>query len=159
MPGREHLQSIQAPPCGQEITAMKNIYQGKRQSPLASIRAFCVWCMGGQPSEVVVCPSDNCALYLYRIGIIPEGVSRSLTRVIKAKCADCKPEGAADCNAFQAYEIHPPCPCWPFRMGRNPNISAETRERLRERGKRQMNFAAPRPESGPRINPEQPRLL
>ena len=115
---------------------MKNIYQGKRQSPLTSIRAFCVWRCGGSSSEVIACQSTTCAFHAYRMGIIPPGASRSLVRIIKIRCSDCKPEGAADCDAFQAYQLHPPCPCWPFRMGRNPNIGLEQREKLRERGKR-----------------------
>lgn len=138
---------------------MKNIYQGKRQSPLASIRAFCVWCCGGSSPEVVACPSTKCAFHPYRMGSIPPGASRSLVRIIKARCADCKPEGAAECDAHQPYALHPPCPAWPFRLGGNPNIGPEQREKLREQGKRQMNFTGPRPESGSTIHPERPRLL
>jgi hypothetical protein len=126
-------------------------FEGKRRSPLDAIRAFCLWCCGGQWSEVAACPSDKCAFYPYRRGAIPPGVGRSLVRIIKARCLDCMPDGAADCDAYQALEHHPPCPCWPFRMGKNPNIGSEARKKRREYGKRQMNFTAPRPESAPRI--------
>jgi hypothetical protein len=132
---------------------------GKRLSPLKAIRAFCVWCCGGSAHEVNLCPAGPdkrhpCDLWPYRMGGIPQGASRSLMRAIKARCLDCMPDGPADCDASQAYEIHPPCPCWPYRLGRNPNIGEETREKRRERGKRQMNFTAPQPESGRRINPK-----
>ena len=126
-------------------------YEGKRRSPLDAIRAFCMWCCGGSALEVRLCPSAGCAFSLYRAGTIPARARRSLVKIIKARCLDCIPDGAADCDAFQALEHHPPCPCWPFRMGKNPNIGAATRKKRKEQGKRQMDFAAPRPESGPRI--------
>lgn len=37
-------------------------------SPLKSIRAFCLDCVGGSVSEVKLCPSKRCALYPYRFG-------------------------------------------------------------------------------------------
>lgn len=129
------------------------IFSGKRRKPLNAIRAFCLWCSGGSALEVRLCPGVACVFYAYRMGAIPEGASRSMIRAIKARCLDCKPDGAADCDASQAYEIHPPCPCWPYRLGRNPNIGAEQREKLRRQGKRQMNFTGQRLDSAPRNHP------
>lgn len=37
-------------------------------SPLKSIRAFCLDCVGGSSNEVKLCPSKRCALYPYRFG-------------------------------------------------------------------------------------------
>lgn len=37
-------------------------------SPLKSIRAFCLDCVGGSSNEVKLCPSERCALYPYRFG-------------------------------------------------------------------------------------------
>lgn len=37
-------------------------------SPLKSIRAFCLGCVGNVPSEVKLCPSMKCPLYPYRFG-------------------------------------------------------------------------------------------
>ncbi|KAF0231749.1 MAG: hypothetical protein FD177_2720 [Desulfovibrionaceae bacterium] len=125
----------------------------KRRKPLQAIRAFCLWCSGGSPLEVRLCPANGCAFYPYRGGVIAPGASRSLLKAIKTRCLDCKPDGAADCDAFEAYETHPPCPCWPFRMGRNPNIGAEQREKQRRQGKRQMNFTGQWRESAPRNHP------
>ena len=119
---------------------VEKTFQGKRRGPLAAIRAFCMWCCGGQWSEVAACQSVNCHFLQYRRGVIPPGAGRSLVRIIKGRCLDCMPDGPANCDAFQAYEIHPPCPCWPFRMGRNPNIGKEQREKHRAHGKRLMNF-------------------
>jgi hypothetical protein len=114
-------------------------FEGKRRPPLDAIRAFCVWSCGGSPKEVQLCPAGPeakhpCDLYPYRLGTIPPGASRSLLKAIKARCLDCKPDGSADCDAFRPYEIHPPCPFWPFRLGKNPNIGKVQREKLRAHG-------------------------
>jgi len=126
-------------------------FQGKRRSPLDGIRAYCIWCCGGSSLEVKACPATGCDLHPYRQGVIPAGASRSLMKVIKARCLDCMPDGAAGCDAFQDFEHHPACPLWPFRLGRNPNYGTTQREERRDRGKKQMNFAAPQTESGSRI--------
>ncbi len=123
-------------------------FQGKRRSPLDGIRAYCLWCCGGSPSEVSRCPSTDCACHPYRLGVIQPGAPRSLMAIIKARCLDCMPEGAAACDAYQDFGHHPPCPLWPFRLGRNPNYGKDLRQERRDRGKQQMNFAAPQPESG-----------
>ena len=130
---------------------MTAIFQGKRRSPLVAIRAYCVWCCGGSSPEVAACPSGTCPFHPYRLGSIPPGASRSLVRVIKAKCADCRPEGAKDCDAYMAHGIHEPCPCWPFRLGRNPNVGKEQRAKLRAHGKRLMNFTGSQAEIAPRV--------
>ena len=133
-------------------------FEGKRLSPLKAIRAFCVWCCGSA-HEVNQCPAGPdkrlpCDLWPYRMGVIPPGSSRSLMRIIKARCLDCLPDGPADCNASQAYEIHPPCPLWVYRMGRNPNYGAEQREKLRAHGKRAGFRPGSQANLGARIRPE-----
>ncbi len=135
------------------------VFEGERQTPLEAIRAYCVWCCGGSAYEVSLCPSGPeskhpCAFWVYRRGIIPPGANRGLMGIIKAKCADCMPDGPAACDAFQTYEIHPACPCWPYRMGRNPNIGTEQREKLRMQGKRQMNFTGSHPVSASQTAPK-----
>jgi len=129
------------------------IFQGKRRSPLDGIRAYCLWCCGGSPSEVNRCPSDECACHPYRLGAIQSGASRSLIKAIKDRCADCMPEGAEECDAYQEYEHHPACPLWPFRLGRNPNYGLAQREERKRRGKKQKNFSAPQTHPGSRIDP------
>ena len=74
------------------MNAPKN--DGKRLSPLKAIRAFCMWCCGGSAHEVNLCPAGPdkrhpCALWPYRMGIIPPGASRSLMGAIKTRCLDC----------------------------------------------------------------------
>jgi len=41
------------------------------RTPLQSIKAHCIECMGGVRSEVVLCTSPNCNLYPYRFGKNP----------------------------------------------------------------------------------------
>jgi len=48
-------------------------------SILKAIRSYCLWCCDGQPSEVRLCPSVNCALYPYRDG------RRQSTRTLTAE--------------------------------------------------------------------------
>lgn len=40
-------------------------------SPLKAIRAKCLDCVADQPQEVRLCPSENCPLWLYRMGHNP----------------------------------------------------------------------------------------
>jgi hypothetical protein len=40
-------------------------------SPLKAIRAKCLDCVADQPSEVRLCPSENCPLWPYRMGHNP----------------------------------------------------------------------------------------
>lgn len=40
-------------------------------TPMRRIRAKCIDCMGGQISEVRKCPSEDCPLYVYRLGHRP----------------------------------------------------------------------------------------
>ena len=50
----------------------------KITSPLKAIKAFCVDCMGGQPTYVKDCTSTNCPLYAFRMGKNPYN-TRQLT--------------------------------------------------------------------------------
>lgn len=45
--------------------------QTKRISPLKSIRKYCLMCSNGSPTEVRLCPSVDCDLYIYRLGRNP----------------------------------------------------------------------------------------
>lgn len=40
-------------------------------TPLKAIRAKCLDCTCDQPSEVRACPSESCALWVYRMGHNP----------------------------------------------------------------------------------------
>ena len=53
-------------------------YSSVKRTPIKAIRAFCIDCCGGQISEVRLCPSTDCPLYVYRFGKNPYS-SRELT--------------------------------------------------------------------------------
>ncbi|MBU2541339.1 MAG: hypothetical protein KJ593_05520 [Candidatus Omnitrophica bacterium] len=44
----------------------------KRLTPIKAIRAKCLDCSAGQPSEVRSCEITDCALFMYRFGKNPK---------------------------------------------------------------------------------------
>ena len=118
-------------------------FDGKRRTALESIRRFCLACMGGSAPLVAECASPACAFHGHRMGVIEQGADRRLVRVIAGYCREqCQPgEDPAACTAGKVFMELEPCPCWPFRTGRNPYISAEQRERQRQRAQEQYHLA------------------
>lgn len=110
------------------------MYLGKKRTPLEAMKAFCNWCMSGTAHD---CDSVKCALHPYKGGEIPPKASRNLLKQIKARCLDCMPNGAESCDAFEPYEFHKPCPLWPYRLGKSPNVSEATRQKRSEQAKKQ----------------------
>jgi hypothetical protein len=53
-------------------------------STLAAIRAKCIDCAGGQPSEVRLCPVVRCALHPFRFGKRPKKTGQELPAATKA---------------------------------------------------------------------------
>ena len=48
----------------------------KQKTPIKSIRAFCVYCMGGQSRLVEGCTAPECPLFSYRQGRNPKMAGR-----------------------------------------------------------------------------------
>lgn len=46
-------------------------YMDRVSNPMTAIRARCVQCCNGQPSEVRLCPAKSCALHPFRMGDNP----------------------------------------------------------------------------------------
>jgi len=108
-----------------------------KRSPLEAIRRFCIECQGdlANAQYVTACRYTVCPFHAYRHGTQPDGQPHRPLSAIKAYCFDnCLPgasrEAIADCQGDKAFTG--PCPVFPFRLGVNPNISAETREKLRQ---------------------------
>lgn len=105
------------------------------KTPIKSIRDYCLSCCGDSSHEVRLCACAKCSLYPYRLGKRPdkdtayEGTVLTPIRAIRARCLDC--------SGFIPSEVRhcflPGCVLHPYRMGKNPNISAETREKARQR--------------------------
>jgi len=134
-------------------------YDGPRKTALESLRLFCIGCMCGSFSQVSDCPSVDCAFYLYRMGIIEDGASRRLLKVIKTYCDGCAPGGdVAGCAAGKNYLDLVPCPVWPYRRGVSPYYSAEAREQRRARTIPLFGTAAQEADYAPRMETEPGRV-
>lgn len=106
-----------------------------RRSPLQAIRVFCTRCQGGSASGVTECTDSLCPFFPYREGLaLSKGKHRPL-KACKTYCTtncltDVSAKEIRDCGGDKA--ILGPCPIFPFRMGKNPNISDATKEKLRK---------------------------
>lgn len=107
-----------------------------KRSPLKAIRTFCIECQGESFQAVTECTDTACAFYPYRHGAALEKGRHSPVRACRAYCSDNCLAGAGheavkDCGGDTA--LLGPCPVFPFRMGTNPNVTAETRAKARQR--------------------------
>jgi len=105
-----------------------------RRSALKSIRAFCIECQGDSFQGVAECVDLACAFYPFRYGVLPRTGQRKPLAAIKAYCFENCQGGSSraeveNCQGDTA--VLGPCPVYPFRLGVNPNISEETREKRR----------------------------
>lgn len=57
-------------------------------NPVKAIREKCIDCCGGSPSEVKMCPCDNCTLYPFRFGKNPYRQRREMTEEQKKVLGD-----------------------------------------------------------------------
>jgi len=101
-------------------------------TPMQAIRKKCICCAGGSRTEVRLCPATSYPLYEYRSGKRPENATITPIQAIKARCRDCCGLTWADVQKCPGLKLADgPCSLHAFRLGRNPNISAETRARQR----------------------------
>ena len=56
-----------------------------RQTPLKTIRAYCLQCVGGHPKEVRYCSVQECPLHFYRFGTNPSRQGVGPGRIIFRK--------------------------------------------------------------------------
>ena len=112
----------------------------KKFTALEAIRKFCLQCQGGVSANVTECQHTACPFYAYRMGVaLPAGKHRPL-KTIRTYCVEeCQAGNQGqvdDCQGDTAAAG--PCPAFPFRMGRNPNITKAQREKLRTAAFRRM---------------------
>ena len=111
----------------------------KKLTALEAIRKFCLQCQGGVSANVTECQYAACPFYAYRLGVaLPAGKHRPL-KTIRAYCVEeCQAGNQGqvdDCQGDTAAAG--PCPAFPFRMGKSPNVTAGTREKRRAANFRQ----------------------
>lgn len=108
-------------------------------TPLQAIRRKCLWCCADSRVEVRLCPAVGCPLHEYRHGKRPANAHRTPIQAIKAKCRDCYGTTIFDVQKCPGLKLMDgPCSLHQFRLGTNPNISAETRARQREAMERRI---------------------
>ena len=105
----------------------------RKISALEAIRRFCVQCEGDSPTNVSECLYKSCPFYAYRLGVaLPAGKHRPL-KTSRAYCVEeCQAGNQGqvdDCQGDTAAAG--PCPAFPFRFGKSPNVTTETREKRR----------------------------
>lgn len=118
-------------------------------SILKVIREKCLNCSCWVPSEVRKCKIIDCVLWPYRMGRKPTfttytakdvddergtedeilHVIPSRLKAIRAKCLDCCGDQSLEVEYCTCKEN---CSLYPYRFGKNPNITEETRQKRRE---------------------------
>ena len=89
----------------------------QHNSPLKSIRKFCLECMGGSSKIVTDCPSTKCKFYHFRFGKnpIPQPKIFAL-KSMRLYCLEC---------LYTSDEVKkctmPECPVYIYRFGNNPH--------------------------------------
>ena len=105
----------------------------RKISALEAIRRFCVQCEGDSPTSVTECLYKACPFYAYRFGVaLPAGKHRPLKAIRTFCLEECQAGNQGqvdDCQGDTAAAG--PCPAFPFRMGKSPNVTAGTREKRR----------------------------
>ena len=100
----------------QDMSKVKTII--KKMTPGSAIRSFCVSCCGGASGEVKYCDGDGrepafdaCTFHRYRLGR-----GRPSVKIIRKLCLQCMggaPSYVRECETTD-------CPCYPYRMAKNP---------------------------------------
>lgn len=105
-----------------------------KRSPLGAIRVFCLECQGQSSPAVTACMDTSCPAYNYRLGEkLPVGVHRPLPAIRTYCLTYCQSGNSSEevkscCgNKPTDHKVQGPCQLFPFRLGKNPNISAATR--------------------------------
>lgn len=88
----------------------------KRLSPRATIRAYCLHCVGGSAPDVRACDANNpkyhvCPFHPYRLG-----KNRSSAKVIRRFCLQCMGGSFSMVEECDTSD----CLCHPYRMGKHP---------------------------------------
>ena len=111
----------------------------RKISALEAIRRFCVQCEGGSPTSVTECLYKACPFYAYRLGVaLPAGKHRPLKAIRTFCLEECQAGNQGQVEGCQGDTAAAgPCPAFPFRMGKSPNVTAGTRAKRRAANFRQ----------------------
>ena len=103
-------------------------------TPLQAIRRRCLDCCGYVKKEVKECDASKtippfdipCPLFHYRMG-----TGKPKLKEIRAYCLQCQ-GGHGTSTEYVRECTDTLCSLYPFRMGHNPNITEETKEKRRQ---------------------------
>ena len=101
---------------------------GRKRNPHQSIRAYCLWCMGGSSQLVRECRDEKCPLYDLRG---PETVEpeRVCLRKIRRHCLSCT---VGDRAAIRSCP-EKVCVLNPYRLGVHPRTIKRKKKRQQEK--------------------------
>lgn len=111
----------------------------KKLSALEAIRKFCLQCQDGVSANVTECQHTACPFYAYRLGVaLPAGKHRPL-KTIRTYCVEeCQAGNQGQVEGCQGdTAVAGSCPVFPFRMGKSPKVTVETRAKRRAANFRQ----------------------
>lgn len=88
------------------------------KSPLKTIRAFCVFCVGGHRNEVATCDGDSkipgfmsCPFHPFRLGR-----GRPAVKIMRKFCLQCQGGSYIFVKECETED----CQIYPYRFGKNP---------------------------------------
>lgn len=115
----------------------------KNPTPLQAVRAHCQFCCSGDAVFIRECNDWNCPLRPFRFGRAPrkgddqqvESDAPTALKAIRKHCVEyCQAGEKKEVPACMGDKlVLGPCPLFPFRMGKNPNYSEESRKKVSER--------------------------
>ncbi|WP_432738694.1 restriction endonuclease [Maridesulfovibrio sp. FT414] len=100
----------------------------RKRNPHQSIRAYCLWCMGGSPQLVRECKDEHCSLYSLR-GPKTDETPRACIRAIRKHCLACTVgdrQAIRDCKEKE-------CVLRRYRFGIHPRTMKNRRKRQAEK--------------------------
>jgi len=94
----------------------------KPDTPIRSIRAYCLDCTGGGKAEVRACSFMSCPLHPYRMGKRPpKGSTATPMKTIRIQCKECCSGNAAEVRHCPANQ----CALHRYRLGRKVPATGE----------------------------------
>jgi len=100
-----------------------HLKQKSHKSPLETIRAFCVSCVGGHSKEVTTCDGDGtipgfmtCGFHPFRLGH-----GRPSVKIMRKFCLQCQGGSSAFVKECETED----CLIHPFRFGKNPALAGK----------------------------------
>jgi len=93
----------------------------QNKSPRATIRAYCLHCIGGHRKEVESCSANDPAYHQCAFHPFRNGKKRASVKIMRQFCLQCMGGSPALVRECETGD----CPIHPFRFGKNPARSGK----------------------------------